>query len=129
MSDLEFLGNVKMTRLTSLEEDIKLSQQQFRQDEADREQRRRGITKPTPETVYESLEGDCVVGTKDTLEDLIRTKKVMPASMLEIEKEAQELAQAQFESAVLDEQSHRKTKKPNGLVPSKPIYKRERLDE
>lgn len=66
MSDLEFLGRVRMTRLTSLEEDIKLSQKQFREDEANREQRHKGITKPTPETVYERLEGDGVVGVKDT---------------------------------------------------------------
>ena len=58
MGDLEFVGAVKMTRLTSLEEDFKESQRQFRQDEADREARRKGLGKVVIETTYERLPED-----------------------------------------------------------------------
>ena len=55
---LEFLGRVKTTKLTSLEEDFKESQRQFRQDEADREARRKGLGKVVIETTYERLPED-----------------------------------------------------------------------
>ena len=47
-----------MTRLTSLEEDFNESQRQFRQDEADREARRKGLGKVVIETTYERLPED-----------------------------------------------------------------------
>ena len=58
MGDIEFLGPVKMNRLTSLEEDFKESRRQFRQDEADREARRKGLGKVVLETTYERLPDD-----------------------------------------------------------------------
>lgn len=58
MADLEFLGRVRMNRLTSLEEDFKESRRQFRQDEADREARRKGLGKVVLETTYERLPED-----------------------------------------------------------------------
>ena len=51
MSDLEFLGRVKMTRLTSLEEDIKLSQKQFREDDLLNK-----VCKPCVQSVVEIVE-------------------------------------------------------------------------
>jgi hypothetical protein len=55
---LEFFGRVKTTKLTSLEEDFKESQRQFRQDEADRRARRKGLGKVVLETTYEPLPED-----------------------------------------------------------------------
>lgn len=53
-SNLEFMGKLKLQRLTSLEEDFKREQAQFREDELDRALRRAGKLKPDPiETSYE----------------------------------------------------------------------------
>lgn len=54
MSDIEFLGQVKPKRLTSLEEDFKKSQAEFRKDELNRALRRSGkINQESTETTYE----------------------------------------------------------------------------
>lgn len=45
MSNLEYIGQVKHQRLTSLEEDFKRDQDQFRKDELDRVFRRSGKVK------------------------------------------------------------------------------------
>ena len=54
MSDIEFLGQIKPKRLTSLEEDFKRSQDEFRKDELNRALRRSGkINQESTETTYE----------------------------------------------------------------------------
>jgi len=55
LDDIEYLGPVKVNRLTSLEEDFKESRRQFWQDEVDREARRKGLGKVKLETTYERL--------------------------------------------------------------------------
>jgi len=57
MSDLEYVGNMKPQRLTSLEEDFKRERAQFQKDELDRALRRSGkLVTPEPETTYERFE-------------------------------------------------------------------------
>lgn len=54
MSTLEFLGQIKPKRLTSLEEDFKKSRAEFRQDELNRALRRSARINQEPlETTYE----------------------------------------------------------------------------
>lgn len=54
MSNIEFLGQIKPKRLTSLEEDFKSSQAEFRKDEVNRALRRSGkINHESMETTYE----------------------------------------------------------------------------
>lgn len=54
MSDIEFLGQIKPKRLTSLEEDFKRSRAEFRRDEQNRALRRSGkINQESIETTYE----------------------------------------------------------------------------
>jgi hypothetical protein len=54
MSDIEFLGQIKPKRLTSLEEDFKRSQAEYRKDELNRALRRSGkINQESVETTYE----------------------------------------------------------------------------
>lgn len=48
MSDIEFLGKVIFNRVTSLEEDFKKSQDEFRRDELNRTLRRSGKIKENP---------------------------------------------------------------------------------
>ena len=54
MSDIEFFANISSKRLTSLDEDSRRDQDQFRKGELDRVFRRSGKLKPAAqETVYE----------------------------------------------------------------------------
>ncbi len=54
MSDIEFFAKVNPQRLTSLDEDFKKEQAQFRKDELDRALRWSGKIKSEPqETTYE----------------------------------------------------------------------------
>lgn len=54
MSDIEFFAKVSPKRLTSLDEDFKKDQAQFRKDELDRAFRRSGKAKPEAhEITYE----------------------------------------------------------------------------
>lgn len=54
MSNLEYMGQIKPRKLTSLEEDYKKSQAEFRKDELNRVLRRSGKPKQEPvETTYE----------------------------------------------------------------------------
>ena len=54
MSNLEYMGQIKPRKLTSLEEDYKRSQAEFRKDELNRALRRSGKLKQEPvETIYE----------------------------------------------------------------------------
>lgn len=54
MSDIEFFAKVSPKRLTSLEEDSRRDQDQFRKDELDRVFRKLGKVKPAAqETSYE----------------------------------------------------------------------------
>lgn len=54
MSDVEFFAKVKPQRLTSLDEDFKKEQAQFRKDELDKDLRRSVQAKSEPqETTYE----------------------------------------------------------------------------
>lgn len=54
MSNLEFFGQIKLKRLTSLEEDFKRSQAEYRKDELNRALRRSGkINQESVETTYE----------------------------------------------------------------------------
>ena len=128
MGDLEFLGRVKMNRLTSLEEDFKESRRQFWQDEADREARRKGLGKVVLETTYERLPQNEDMGNKLSLEDLLKSKQVLPAADLASELGAKIKAQEAFEESVRSEESHRKSKAPTGVGKVAPIYKREPFD-
>ena len=57
MSDLEFVGRMDPKRLTSLGEDFKASQKQFRDDEQRNALRRMGkLVKPEPKVTRERLE-------------------------------------------------------------------------
>lgn len=54
MSDIEFLGQIKPKRLTSLEEDLRRSRAEFRNDELNRALRRSGkMNQESTETTYE----------------------------------------------------------------------------
>ena len=54
MSDIEFLGQIKPKRLTSLEEDFERSRAEFRKDELNRALRRSGkMNQESTETTYE----------------------------------------------------------------------------
>ena len=65
---------------------------------------------------------------KPSLEDLLKSKQLIPASSLTAQKEAEELARAQFEQAILDEQSHQKSQQPKAIGKITPIYSREKLE-
>ena len=129
MAELEFLGRVKMVKLTSLDEDLKESRRQFRQDEEDRDARRKGLNKFKSETSYERLNDEIHSITKPTLDHLLQTKQLMPASKLQDEKIAKDKAQAEFDDAVLSEQSLRKSKFPKEIKNLEPTFTRERFED
>lgn len=109
MSDLEFVGRMNPKRLTSLEEDFKASQQQFREDEQRNALRRMGkVVKSESETTRERIPNEVI--DKPDLSQLLRSGKVIPASDLAKQKEiAQKLAK-DLDEAVRSELSHRRTK-------------------
>jgi t-SNARE complex subunit (syntaxin) len=107
MSDAEFFAKIMPKRLTSLAEDFKKSQDEFRQDEKNRELRRSGKL-PTPEITREQLPGDVV--HKQDLSILLRSGQVIPASALAKQKEDAEKLAKDLEEAVRSEISHRRTK-------------------
>jgi hypothetical protein len=69
------------------------------------------------------------MGNKPSLEDLIKSKQLIPASALIAQKEADEMARAQFEQAILDQQSLQKSQKPRAIGKINPIYSREGLED
>ena len=79
MSDAEFFAKVAPKRLTSLAEDFKQSQEEFRRDEKSRELRRAGKF-PIHETTRERLPGDVI--NKQDLATLLMSGQVLPASAL-----------------------------------------------
>lgn len=129
MAELEFLGKVKIVRLTSLEEDFKESQRQFRQDEADRDARYKSLKKVKPETSYERLNDEVHSTIKASLDHLLLTKQLMPASKLEAERISRDRVQAEFDAAVLSEQSLRKSQVPRSIKNVEPIFTREPFEE
>lgn len=107
MSDVEFFSKVSPKRLTSLAEDFKSSQEEFRKDEKDRGLRRAGKA-PVPEVTRERL--PCDVIHKQDLNTLLKSGQVLPASELaKQKKDALRLAK-DLEEAVRSEISHRRTK-------------------
>ena len=107
MSDAEFFSKLSPKRLTSLAEDFKRSQEEFRQDEKNRALRLSGET-PVAETTRERL--PCEVVQKPDLEHLLRSGAVLPASQLANQKEESERLAKDLEEAVRSEVSHRRTK-------------------
>lgn len=65
---------------------------------------------------------------KPSLEDLLKSKQLIPASSLTAQKESEELARAQFEEAILDEQSHQRSQQPKATGNINPIYSREKIE-
>jgi hypothetical protein len=126
MSDAEFFAKVAPKRLTSLAEDFKQSQEEFRRDEKSRELRRAGKF-PIHETTRERLPGDVI--NKQDLATLLRSGQVLPASALAQHKEQAEQLARDLEEAVRSEISHRRTKirtEPDMTVAH---YTREPFDE
>jgi hypothetical protein len=107
MSDAEFFAKVIPKRLTSLAEDFKRSQEEFRKDEKDRELRRAGKA-PVPEVTRERL--PCEVIHKQDLNTLLVSGQVLPASELAKQKEDALRLAKDLEEAVRSEVSHRRTK-------------------
>ena len=65
---------------------------------------------------------------KPSLEDLLKSKQLIPASSLTAQKEVEELAKAQLEQAIRDEQSHQKSQQPRAIGKVRPIYSREKFE-
>jgi len=107
MSDAEFFSKVTPKRLTSLAEDFKNSQEEFRKDEKDRELRRAGKA-PAHEVTRERL--PCEVIHKQNLSTLLMSGQVIPASELAKQKEDALRLSKDLEEAVRSEISHRRTK-------------------
>jgi len=107
MSDAEFFSKVNPKRLTSLAEDFRCSQEEFRRDEKDRELRKAGKV-PAPEVTRERL--PCEVIHKQDLSTLLRSGQVLPASELAKQKEDALRLTKDLEEAVRSEVSHRRTK-------------------
>ena len=107
MSDAEFFSKVTPKRLTSLAEDFKNSQEEFRKDEKDRELRRAGKA-PAHEVTRERL--PCEVIHKQDLITLLKSGQVLPASGLAKKKEDALRLAKDLEEAVRSEVSHRRTK-------------------
>jgi len=109
MSDLEFLGRMNPKRLTSLEEDFKTSQQQYRDDMQQNALRRAGkLMKPEPEVTRERIPNEVI--NKSDLSQLLRSGRVIPASELAERKEIAQRLSKDLEEAVRSEVSHRRTK-------------------
>jgi hypothetical protein len=126
MSDAEFFAKVSPKRLTSFEEDLKRSREEFRKDEKDRELRRAGKA-PAPEVTRERL--PCEVIHKQDLNTLLMSGQVIPASELAKQKEYALRIAKDLEEAVRSEVSHRRTKIQT--EPDKTVvhYTREPFDE
>jgi len=107
MSDAEFFAKITPKRLTSLAEDFKQSQEEFRQDEKSRELRRAGNL-PIPEITRERLSSDIL--HKQDLSTLLKSGQLIPASALAKQKEDAEKLAKDLEEAVRSEISHRRTK-------------------
>ena len=107
MSDAEYFAKITPKRLTSLAEDFKKSQEEFRQDEKARELRRAGKL-PIPEITRERLSSDVL--HKQDLSTLLRSGQVILASALAKQKEDAENLAKDLEEAVRSEISHRRTK-------------------
>ena len=107
MSDAEFFAKITPKRLTSLAEDFKQSQEEFRQDEINRELRRSGKL-PAPEITRERLSSDVL--HKQDLSTLLKSGQVIPASALAKQKEDAEKLAKDLEEAVRSEIPHRRTK-------------------
>jgi hypothetical protein len=107
MSDAEFFAKIMPKRLTSLAQDCKKSQDEFRQDEKNRELRRAG-KQPAPEMTRERLPSEVI--RKQDLSTLLRSGQVIPASGLAKQKEHAEKLVKDLEEAVRSEISHRRTK-------------------
>jgi len=126
MSDAEFFAKIMPKRLTSLAEDFKKSQDEFRQDEKNRELRRAGKL-PTPEITRERLPRDVV--HKQDLSTLLRSGQVIPASALAKQKEDAEKLAKDLEEAVRSEISHRRTKIQTEPDKTVTYYTREPFEE
>jgi hypothetical protein len=126
VSDIEFFAKVSPKRLTSLADDFKCSQEEFRKDENDRELRRAGKV-PAPEVTRERL--PCEVIHKQDLNTLLKSDLVLPASELAKQKEDALRLAKDLEEAVRSEISHRRTKIQT--EPDKTVvhYARERFSD
>ena len=90
-------------RLTSFAEDLKKTQDEFRQDEKNRELRRASKL-PIPEITRERLPSDVI--HKQDLSTLLRSGQLIPASALAKQKEDAEKLTKDLEEAVRSEISH-----------------------
>jgi hypothetical protein len=90
-------------RLTSFAEDLKKTQDEFRQDEKNRELRRASKL-PIPEITRETLPSDVI--HKQDLSSLLRSGQLIPASALAKQKEDAEKLTKDLEEAVRSEISH-----------------------
>ena len=126
MSDAEFFAKIMPKRLTSLAEDFKNSQDEFRQDEKNIELRRAGKL-PAPEITRERLPRDVV--HKQDLSTLLRSGQVIPASALAKQKEDAEKLAKDLEEAVRSEISHLRTKIQTEPDKTVAHYTREPFDE
>ena len=126
MCNVEFFAKLNPKRLTSLAEDFKRSQEEFRQDEKNREFRRAN-KQPVPETTRERLPSQVI--HKQDLNSLLSSGQLIPASKLAKQKEdAQRLAK-DLEEAVRSEISHRRTKIRTGPDATVAHYTRESFEE
>jgi len=126
MSDAEFFSKITPKRLTSLAEDFKKSQEEFRQDEKSRELRRAGNL-PLPEITRERL--TCDVVSKQDLSTLLRSGQVIPASELARKKEDAEKLAQDLEEAVRSEISHRRMRIKTDPDETVAHYTREPFEE
>lgn len=126
MSDAEFFAKITPKRLTSLAEDFKQSQEEFRQDEKSRELKRAGKL-PIPEITRERLPSDLM--HKQDLSTILRSGQVIPASKLAKQKEDAEKLAKDLEEAVRSEISHRRTKIQTEPDRTLVHYTREPFDE
>lgn len=106
MSNLEFLGQIKPKRLTSLEEDYKRSQEEFRKDELNRALRHSGKLKQEPlETIYERFSQKKV---KPTLESLLAEGQLISGRNVIEQNKLKEKELELFQQALEFEERHRK---------------------
>jgi len=107
-SNIEFVGQMKPQRLTSMAEDYKTEQAKILADQ--KRFAKYGTNNPK-------------------LAALMESGQLIPAVELVRVKEEEARQAAAFEASVQSEQSHSRTRIPRSIVISPPIYTREPVDE
>ena len=67
--------------------------------------------------------------TKLTIQELLRSKKVLPASELKAQKEADATAKKVFEDAVVEQTRNRRFQSPKTVGSITRLYKRESFND